>query len=204
MSDRSDIWIRSRKTGELVPAVLIDGLEKAVVKNANSEWLAVVQQAIDDVKAGKRSATGFPNHYHWDWEKKFDLIDGILAYQLIGVECDGAIQGMMIIQTSAVYSRSPDAKGKGLVYIKYLASAPWNLSALVAAPKYKEVGAVLLSAAIQASNELGFEGRIGLHSLTQSCTWYSENGMDDFGKDPREENLHYFEMSMANAKKFIS
>jgi hypothetical protein len=65
------------------------------------------------------------------------------------------------------------------------------------------VGKVLLQAAIAMSDEEGFKGRIGLHSLPQAETFYSNIGMTNCGIDVSYENLRYFEMTPEQAAAFI-
>jgi len=107
---------------------------------------------------------------------------------MLGIECGGQIQGLMLT-ASGKDCRIPTQKGKNLVYVDYLSAAPWNSKASTANPKYKLVGKVLLQAAIELSDDEGFKGRIGLHSLPQSETFYSNIGMTDLGKDTAYLNL---------------
>lgn len=89
-------------------------------------------------------------------------------------------------------------------YIELLATAPWNRPKFVSTPRYKGVGRILLGTAISLSVELGFKGRIGLHSLPQSERWYrNEAGFTDGGYDSAK-TMQYFEMTGAQAAAFIS
>jgi hypothetical protein len=121
---------------------------------------------------------------------------------MLGVECGGQIQGLMLI-AGGKDCRIQSQKGKNLVYVDYLSVAPWNSKASTVNPKYNMVGKVLLQAAIELSDDEGFKGRIGLHSLPQSETWYSNIGMTDLGKDVAYLNLRYFEMTPEQATAFV-
>ncbi|WP_136626557.1 hypothetical protein [Bradyrhizobium macuxiense] len=64
------------------------------------------------------------------------------------------------------------ARCRARTYVSFVETAPWNRQELCDQPRYRGVGAVVLRAAIELSNEIGFKRRIGLHSLPQS------NGFD--------------------------
>ena len=55
------------------------------------------------------------------------------------------------------------------------------------------VGTALLAESVLISYEHGMEGRIGLHSLPQSETFYQHRGMTELGTDPMYYPLRYFE-----------
>ena len=61
-----------------------------------------------------------------------------------------------------------------------------------------------MRAAIELSKELGFKGRIGLHSLPQANGFYANIcGMTDLGADAKYNDLRYFEMMSEQADAFI-
>ena len=83
-------------------------------------------------------------------------------------------------------------------------TAPWNRAKLVKDPRYKGVGIALLGTAISKSVELGFSGRIGLHSLQQSESWYQGiEELTDVEYDTAKK-MRYFEMTEAGATSFFS
>ena len=64
--------------------------------------------------------------------------------------------------------------------------------------------AQLVELAIRWSDELGFRGRVGLHSLPQSDSFYGGHcGMNDFGPDPNYQNLRYFELDESHARTYL-
>ncbi len=129
---------------------------------------------------------------------------GHLAYDSFAVECAGTTQGLMFIKTTA-FARHVDQNGLELISADRLATAPWNRHGFTQTPTYKGVGRVLLVAAVSMSVDLGFKGRLGLHSLPQSESWYRTTcGMTDLGVDPNMSPLHYFEMTEAQANAFIT
>jgi hypothetical protein len=92
----------------------------------------------------------------------------LLSYPTLAIECEADTQGLMMLQTDGQFAQCEGNRGKPLVYAVFLATAPWNLGVIVARPRFRGVGSVLLRAAVQLSLDLGFKGRIGLHSLPQA------------------------------------
>jgi hypothetical protein len=106
--------------------------------------------------------------------------------------------------TGQVARLDPD-KGKDLIYIEYLESAPWNLATMVDAPLYGGIGSVLMHAAVQSSFDEGFHGRVGLHALPQAEEFYRDDcEMHCCGPDVSYENLPYYEMTRDAAARFTS
>jgi len=108
----------------------------------------------------------------------------------------------MIVKTAGEFARLPTKPGLPLVRVEYLATAPWNWGPSSTKPRFGGVGHALLLAAISLSLELEFGGRVGLHSLPQSETWYAKQGMVKLGDSARKNGLAYFEMSEASARQF--
>ena len=71
------------------------------------------------------------------------------------------------------------------------------------APRLRGVGSALIAAAIALSEDEGFKGRLGLHSLPQADAFYRKIGMTDLGLDAACQNLRYFEMTSSRARAFL-
>ena len=127
----------------------------------------------------------------WDWAYKLRLAVTDRRYEAYAIELDELVQGVMLLETqrhrSWLRSRSP------LVYVEYLASAPWNRRPIEDPPYLAGVGRTLLLLARQRSVELGYGGRVGLHSLPRTEAFYHRNNMADYGPDPDKDGLVYFE-----------
>ncbi len=207
MSTRHPIQIRKGKTGEYVYAALVEGVSKEELAAAQVSWDLVKDETIDRLRRNKVPMRDWPGHRHWDWRAKHAETLGLHAYQFFAVECDNETQGLMLLDTGSatltLRSRIPEQKGKPLVYVKYIETAPWNSRMYVPEARYKLVGNVLLFTAIQASLELEWAGRIGLHALPQSESWYRMHGMTDLGIDLNVEKLRYFEMTPSQATAFL-
>ncbi|MBD2457725.1 GNAT family N-acetyltransferase [Nostoc sp. FACHB-87] len=128
----------------------------------------------------------------WDWEFKLQfVISRQPNREGYAIEYDSETQGLMLMEAKLHGSRL--TPGKRLVYVDGIASAPWNREAIQRPPKYKGVGTALLSFARKRSLELGYEGRVGLHSLPGVEKFYDRQGMIDLGEDEDYDDLVYFE-----------
>lgn len=204
MSERTSVFLEDRKTGDLVEAVLIDGITREEVEKAESVWKPFLEQQIKRMEVEGIPKSQWPQHRHWNWREKQESTEMYLAYRMFGVECSAQMQGLMLCLTTGKSARVDSERGKPLVYVHFLAAAPWNLKSIVKEPRYGLVGSILLAAAIHLGLEEEFQGRIGLHSLPQADAWYRDAcGMTDFGPDASAHNLRYFEMTPRQAAEFL-
>ena len=199
MSSRRKCRLKAPQGDDLVEAELVDELSKDDLVRAHLDWAPVRLEALKRLREAKRP---WPEHWHWDWSKKADMLD-LLAYRCMGIEQAGRMQGLMMLSTLAVKGRLPAQAGKAVLYIEFLESAPWNLRDLTGTPQFLGVGVRLLEAAVEFSEEEGFGGRIGLHSLPQSEAFYRKY-MTDLGPDSTQsQGLRYFEMSAQQVRYFL-
>ena len=130
---------------------------------------------------------------HWDWNAKHKATTSYLNYERFALECDQITQGLMMLELDSHRSRLE--LGKSIVYVDFLATAPWNRRSIQNPPDYKGVGSVFFQFAILRSHELEYQGRVGLHALPKAVDFYTKLGMKSFGPDSEKQNLHYFELS---------
>lgn len=196
------VQIVRRQDKALVDAVLHTELVPTVLVEAEKEWGPIRLKAAQKLLCAGRNSE-IPQHFHWDWgAKSFNL--QLLAYRCLGIECSGKWQGLLMVKLSGQVARLDPDKGKDLVYIDYVESAPWNLPMMVDTPIYN-VGPVLMRAAVQLSYDEGFHGRIGLHALPQAENFYRNIcGMRDCGPDASYHDLVYYEMTNEIAASFAS
>jgi hypothetical protein len=130
---------------------------------------------------------------YWDWDQKqrIYLAGGIDTYEGYAIECEGLTQGMMILQVQGY--RSQIEPNRRLVYTHSLATAPWNRLSNPDPNGFRAVGSALLRFARFRSEELGYGGLVGLHSLPAAEMFYRKMGMIDGGADAEKENMTYFE-----------
>jgi hypothetical protein len=205
MSSKQPVRLKELPGGAIRDAVLLDGMGKEEVAAAQGSWEPFLESELARLKNEGVPPAAWPQHRHWDWREKQKTIDGLLAYRIFGVECNSQVQGLMLVATAGKISRIASQKGRPLVYVHFLATAPWNSPLVVAQPRFSGIGTVLLASAIQLSVDEEFSGRVGLHSLPQADAWYRKCGMTDLGPDASEkQNLTYFEMTPEQAKAFLN
>jgi hypothetical protein len=203
--------LKVRATGDWVEATLHDELELKSLFDAEVVWApARIRLGQQYLEQGIRRQD-WPQSLHWDWAQKAVRLHGLLgnalsAERLMGIESGGQWQGLLLGECTRHRSQS-SAPPKELIYVEFVESAPWNweLGPVGQLPHYRGVGPQLVELAARWSEQLGFKGRLALHSLPQAESFYRDRcRMTDHGLDASYQNLRYFEMTEAQAKKFLS
>jgi hypothetical protein len=203
VSASHEIFLRRNATGEVVQATLHERIDGAYARLVDYAWLTFLHAAEAEAKASGKPFVEL-DHAHWAWEAKVSQSAKLLSCPTFAIECDGETQGLMLVKTDGHFASLPAEKDKPLVYITYLATAPWNLPGVVGQPRFSGVGTVMLAAAVQMSIEAEFKGRVGLHSLPQAESFYECHGLVNLGIDPEKENLKHYELSPQVAADFLS
>jgi len=204
--ETSPVFLLDVSSGQPIDAELLDGIAEQQLVHWEDEWMPVLRDAVERMKAAGIERTKWPQSRHWDWRQKAQGFDRALANPGFCVTCQGMTQGMMFLDLLHK-ARIKSQTGKELVYIEYLENAPWNRRHIAGdEARFAGVGSLLVRAAIELSREEGFKGRIGLHSLPQSNAWYANTcGMTDLGADPDyPHQLRYFEMTPEQAEAFLA
>lgn len=171
-------FVALRKPPDQTVTATISVLTQEHVEQISDVWRAILQ------------ATQQPDE-GWDWTYKLRLSLNDDRYEAYAIEWGDLIQGVVLLETR--WHRSGLPERAPLVYVEYLASAPWNRRPVEDPPYLVGVGQALLLLARQRSVELGYGGRVGLHSLPGAETFYQLNGMADYGHDAEKGGLVYFE-----------
>lgn len=203
MSSSHTVFLRKNATGQLVEATLHERIDGAYARRVDDAWLTFL--AAEEAKA--KSQGGYfidLEHSHWAWETKVAESARLLSCPTLAIECDGETQGLMLLKTDGHFAMLPAQVDKPLVYVTYLASAPWNLQGVVEQPRFSGVGTVMMAAAIQMSIEAEFKGRVGLHALPRAESFYECHGLLSLGIDNEKENLKYYELGVQGATEFLS
>ena len=202
---KSRVDLVRRSDGSLVEATLVDGVEPSDLIVVERAWTIVRARLIGRLRAAGVPRKEWPESWHWNWERKAPEL-AQLAASGFGILSDEDWQGLMLIKTAPYVARIEGDRGKPLVYVDYLEVAPWNwrIPALGEGGRYKGVGSILFREAVKMSLEEGFHGRIGLHALPQAEAFYDGVcGMTALGRDPRKQDLVYFEFSREQARNFL-
>jgi GNAT superfamily N-acetyltransferase len=164
-----------RADGEFVTA-LICPMERRHLEDFNLVWKPMLE-ALDGEDA------------FWDWAGKKCLALSDDRYEAYAIEQDDLTHGLLWLETQ--WHCSQWVRGEPLVYVAALASAPWNRHLLDPQPWLTGVGSALLSFARQRSLDLGYGGRLGLHALAGSESFYESRNMLNLGYDLDQEMVYF-------------
>lgn len=143
---------------------------------------------------------GIPDH-HWDWERKCAMPVGANR-SVYGLLNGDHLEAAMLLAFDQTARLAP--VGQPLIYVDYLAIAPWNRSPIQKPERFRRLGSLLLGAAVEISRVRNWDGRCGLHSIPSAESFYQAKGMQDLGADPSYEDMHYFEFDATSARTFTS
>lgn len=203
MSATFPAFLQRADSKEIVSAVLHERIDQRFAKNAEEQWRAYLA-GLQGEAEGKGLPYTAPGHTRWQWEKKVAESEHLLSCPTLAIECENAVQGLMLLQTDGHFAKGEKDDGKPLVYVCYLTTAPWNLDEVQKQPKFEGVGSMLIRAAIEISIDLEFKGRIGLHSLPAAESFYECIGFQRYAADPDKEDLPYFELSSEKASALMN
>lgn len=183
------VELLNRASGEFEPADVFQELDDKNFDDFEQLW--------------KPGFSGLAPDSHWDWVAKAKDAVSSMALETFALECAGDTQGLMLVNLAS-FAKLSSQLGRDLLYIELIATAPWNRPTQSQAGIYKGVGRVLIATAIRFSIEQGFGGRIGLHSLPTSQSWYRDTiRLTDCGYD-KAKDMQYFEMTDQQAEAFFT
>jgi hypothetical protein len=193
----SFVQLQDPQTGGFIEASLFDEVTDEHLRLWEHGWVPEMRS-----HRANRPPTGAPEDSHWDWRNKSNCWRTLLGYQSFALVCQGELQGLMLTNDISSARLQPQF-GKPIVYVEYLATAPWNRPELRMPPKYRGCGRIFILAAIQTSIDTGYKGRMGLHSLPAAEGFYEGKcGFTRLGPDSSHQNLTYFEMTETQADAF--
>ncbi|HEB55825.1 MAG TPA: GNAT family N-acetyltransferase [Gammaproteobacteria bacterium] len=199
-----EVVLLDRENGNYEQAFVYEGICEQHIDDVERLWVPQIKANLSRIQNNDDIAALHIQDFHWNWRAKVTAFSRQLAYRSFALECGGQTQGLMYVNTTK-RCRLEGQANQHLVYVEYLATAPWNRPSLVGCPKYKGVGSIMIATAIQASVDEEMQGRIGLHSLPQADPFYRDIcGMTDLGVDSDKQNLRYFEMTAEQAMAFLN
>lgn len=137
----------------------------------------------------------------WDWRLILKQVLKDPNQQGFCIEYKNQLQGILIV----TYKHVRDQNKRPIVFIEYLASAPWNRKNNTLTKdgkaRYTLIGTQLIKCAIEFSKSLGYGGRIALDSEKEAEIFYQEKiGMQCKGI---KDHYAYYELDNEGAKVFI-
>jgi hypothetical protein len=198
------VVLQNRRSKEFEEAHLYRELDQKNFDDFEQLWRPMLEARRAEFESWEAAAEGDAHESHWKWAEKAVDAATSMADETYAIECAGETQGLLLV-TSAAFAQLETQRGREIVYIELIATAPWNRPRLVKKEaRYKGVGRVLVAEAINLSYQLEFNGRLGLHSLPQSQSWYRDVAkFTDLGYDD-DKLMQYFEVTEAQAAAFLA
>jgi hypothetical protein len=193
-----DAFLFNRWTGASEPASIFQGLDDKNFDDFEKIWKPTLNKRAAEFADWDEKAKGNVQDAHWDWVKKARA-EG--QFDTFAIECADMTQALMLIDRQPHRARLCPQYAE-LCYVELIAAAPWNRINFSGKPKYKGGGRALIATAISLSVELEQKGRLGLHSLQESMSWYPYLGLTDCGFD-ENKRMQYFELTEDAAKAFL-
>lgn len=210
----------SPEYGDTVNVELYQGVEDQQIQLIESQWMPILKErqdrvilevktkSIADADERRRlfnsslEIAGVPDG-HWDWRSKMDSMGPELAHASFFVGGESCVESIMECHLLH-FAREPSQVSQPIVYVKHVAVAPWNRTQIQNPRRLEKLGDLMMATAVSLSQDDGFGGRVGLHSLVQAEGFYQRCGMSDLGPDEHYNGLRYFEFTNEQATAFIS
>lgn len=211
------VEILNLRTGKPEDASLYNGISEKHINDFEKLWRPILLKKEKEIRS-RHTNSGILDKItyleelgvfgiqdcHWNWKEINEKIAGQLIFRAFAMECQEILQGLIVMNLGKV-CQIPSQRNRPLIYVELIAVAPWNRPQLNKNQNYKYVGKVLIAAAMSLSIEEEFEGRIGLHSLSQAAGYYEKKvGMVNLGPDPRHQDLNYYETTPELTAIFLS
>ena len=193
----------------LIDAELHDDLTLDAFFEAEEAWAGERVRVLRECVKGSVPATDIPQSIHWNWALKTlklrTLSLGSLgSHRLLGIKAESRWQGLLL-GCCLGYASRIHSERRDIVYVDFVETAPWNwnVTPIGRTSLYRGCGLQLFELAVRWSDSLGFKGRVGLHSLSQSEVFYSDRcHMTDLGPDSKDKPpMRYFEISEKAARE---
>lgn len=204
-------------------AELYHGINEDHVRDTEKKWKPILDDAHDKLQemyvsgkidkkeyVEKRALIGLQDH-HWLWREKYEYGEKRkLSYLGFAIISEGETQGLMYVDVSPLQRcRMKSQQNKEMVYVDFLATAPWNRPKLMKfigkdSQSFSGVGSIMMEAAFSLSIHEKRKGRTGLHSLPHSIKFYTKHcGMEDLGPDIYKQGLHYLEITPEDVNSYL-
>lgn len=136
----------------------------------------------------------------WNWEQIVHQHDPGYTRHTFYLVCNNSVQGALHAKFPKQSQLSSDSE---LVYVDFIATAPWNRNIPGHPKQFSGIGTKLMIYVMQFSQSAGYSGIIGLHSLKQAEDFYRAMEMVELGHDESYGNMLYFEMPTNKVAKHL-
>lgn len=113
MTSRSPTRLIRRSDEALVPAEILHEISRDELIDIHIDWQPERLEALKNLRSQGKP---WPENWHWDWGTKADNLK-FLAYRCFAVECEGRVQGLMMISTIGWRGRIDVQTGKPVLAI---------------------------------------------------------------------------------------
>ena len=189
------VWLKETNSQVLVDAAVVP-MSPEHIRRAQAAWGEEFQR--------RRSA--FPGNEDamvWTRGVMSDIsLPAITSSNGFVVIYAGEIQGVVLYGEQLQASRR--APLCSLLYVTYLATAPWNRRTDTSSGRFRQVGRVLVAESVRESVRRGCPGRIGLHSYPGSSQFYERFHFECLGADVARRGMQYFELRLGAAFHLLS
>ena len=194
---------KRKQPPEIVEADLCSDITAADLFQTEVSWGPIRLAAMERLFQQGYPPEKLPQHYHWNWTRKSGRLK-LLAYRCLGIQCEGEMQGLMMVNLGEHFAQVDPDRGKPILYVDYSESAPWNIIPFVEHPRFGAIGVRLFDTAVKLSLREGFAGRVALHALPQAEEFYAVTcGMTMGDPDVFHEGLRYFEFTQKQAQDHL-
>jgi len=114
----SRVHLLNVERGQPEAAELWDAITEQQLADWEGEWVPELFKALQRLRRTGVERRHWPQNRHWNWRKKTERIQGMLASPGFSIVCEGLTQGMMIVDTAMKRCRIDSQKGKHLVYVE--------------------------------------------------------------------------------------
>lgn len=181
------------ENGSRVPCE-VEPLRLDHVEAANVSWCRELERRCD---------MGFRDEDILVWRQglNYSECDYDLAPSGYVISAAGEIQG--VVTFDRALQSDQDQHGSDLVYVSYLATAPWNRPSGNRLGQFQGVGRLLVAVAVVESIARGCDGRIGLHALVGASGFYDRLGFVSRGIDPSLRGMAFFKLSSGATERVL-
>lgn len=139
------------------------------------------------------------------WNRGFVIDDssrGDTRLRGFAIDAENEVQGVVILDESL--RANPFESGSECIYVRYLATAPWNRPLRRQLGRFRRVGRLLTARAVLESIARGGGGRIGLHAFRDAGTFYERLGFLSRGFDPNCRGMIFFDLPCSEVEELLS